>query len=892
MPLNSAVKLLCVLHTELWSLTWAHGPESADLLSFQRTALSYKRSGRRLADQAWAPLRIHLHTGELDGDISDPAKLRYLRNDLLPAATHWLSQTLRVKQVQGALQFDQECSSGFRFGSSSRCSQVSPAFQRCGETDIPRNHFRDLDVCPPFGSLGCRVSRGGDGIANADFAFYVRARRTSNCGNGVVAYAHACRQDTQDRPIAGYINFCKLSGKWSDDVSTALHEMLHAFGFSSQMFAFYRHDDGRPRTPRRPSGYPPLNSENRYVAAATTVAQSKDADGTIKHHIALPRVVAMAREYFGCPTLDKVPLEEDGGDGSRYSHWEERAMFTEVMAAQLSSRMVVSNITLALLEDSGWYKPVYARSGLFQFGRNKGCEFLNEKCVQDGATKFADTFCPIQTERSCGTGSLARTTGCTHDMLGKAICDNCVHARPLPAKFQNFASNPRLGGFAPFRAFCPMWVPYQTSTADSFCSSAPSSLSNAAAVGETFGATSRCVLSTAVSPRYRPLDKAEGTCRQVQCQEAGVQIRVADNWVFCGIADEGKQVVVANGWSGHVVCPSYALVCAGYRSETSAEHSRCVFPSTFQHGRCVCAPGYLNEDCAVAHTQINRIIYPHGLQYVSDELILEVGAPLSQIWKHKPSILGNTSGLRFSVKPPLPSGLSLSSLDGVLGGVPLAQQGRKAHTIRAASTRGASTTTLFITIVCPAGKLDCAMIPEGQVSSTRLSSTDASSSTMDYTSTTTFVRLPVAQMTSARPPLSTTSEDITSESTVVSKILEQPWFFILGGIAVFFILIACAFALACACFRRCAKPWLLNTNGDDHLRGGHTSQAQGHFQHTSPGASNVPPAVAAHAHQRQPRSTQDDAVAQMLEMGYDFEVCLAALEHSSWDVNRAVAALS
>jgi hypothetical protein len=37
---------------------------------------------------------------------------------------------------------------------------------------------------------------------------------------------------------------------------------------------------------------------------------------------------------------------------------------------------------------------------------------------------------------------------------------------------------------------------------------------------------------------------------------------------------------------------------------------------------------------------------------------------------------------------------------------------------------------------------------------------------------------------------------------------------------------------------------------------------------------------------------RNDGVAQMMEMGYDFEVAIAALEHNSWDVNRAVESLS
>ena len=35
--------------------------------------------------------------------------------------------------------------------------------------------------------------------------------------------------------------------------------------------------------------------------------------------------------------------------------------------------MAISEITLALLEDSGWYKANYYTGGLMRFGKNKGC---------------------------------------------------------------------------------------------------------------------------------------------------------------------------------------------------------------------------------------------------------------------------------------------------------------------------------------------------------------------------------------------------------------------------------------------------------------------------------------------------------------------------------------
>jgi leishmanolysin-like peptidase len=43
--------------------------------------------------------------------------------------------------------------------------------------------------------------------------------------------------------------------------STVQHELLHAPGFSSSLFAFYRDKEGEPMTPRGEDGKPPVNEE-------------------------------------------------------------------------------------------------------------------------------------------------------------------------------------------------------------------------------------------------------------------------------------------------------------------------------------------------------------------------------------------------------------------------------------------------------------------------------------------------------------------------------------------------------------------------------------------------------------------------------------------------------
>lgn len=59
---------------------------------------------------------------------------------------------------------------------------------------------------------------------------------------------------------------------------------------------------------------------------------------------------------FDCDTLDGAKLEDEGGSGTAGSHWESRMFMGEIMVGKsaASSRDVLSNVTLALAEDSGW----------------------------------------------------------------------------------------------------------------------------------------------------------------------------------------------------------------------------------------------------------------------------------------------------------------------------------------------------------------------------------------------------------------------------------------------------------------------------------------------------------------------------------------------------------
>ena len=72
-----------------------------------------------------------------------------------------------------------------------------------------------------------------------------------------------------------------------------------------------------------------------------------------------------------------------------------------------SLEMVISEFTLALLEDSGWYKVNYYTGGLMRFGKNKGCSFINNDCLLN--SQFKNEFFNFNDMKyGCSSGRQSR----------------------------------------------------------------------------------------------------------------------------------------------------------------------------------------------------------------------------------------------------------------------------------------------------------------------------------------------------------------------------------------------------------------------------------------------------------------------------------------------------
>ena len=76
---------------------------------------------------------------------------------------------------------------------------------------------------------------------------------------------------------------------FQDNVETAIHEFLHAFGFSSSMYKHFLDEDGKPR--------------------GDEVIKKVTRRGKETNLLMLPKLTKLAQEYFGCDSIDGVEME-------------------------------------------------------------------------------------------------------------------------------------------------------------------------------------------------------------------------------------------------------------------------------------------------------------------------------------------------------------------------------------------------------------------------------------------------------------------------------------------------------------------------------------------------------------------------------------------------------
>ena len=335
-----------------------------------------------------APIRLVFYQSSFD--LGSPTLNSNFNNVLIPLVNNFFTQALSVYSVQGNLKISQNL---------------------CTSTiSIPTSHQ----------TLG---------LPNADLIIYLITDNTS--GQAYTALGDACVLDNNlNNPIAGYIQInAQNFNSYTQDVqySIILHEMTHLLGFSQSLSAFWKNNNGVSYAPNESF----LNTTIRGVSTNLVIT---------------PHVMEKTREAFGCNSVTGMELDNPGPTGGY--HWKMRIMFNDIMVPSPVNNFIYSSITLALLQDTGWYNVNYNIGQVPLFGNNAGCGYFSNRCITNGISNFPNLFC---------TSAGAAT--CDPFNIYKANCNIIISFfLPVPSAYQYFLS-PYTGGADPSPDYCPYNAP-------------------------------------------------------------------------------------------------------------------------------------------------------------------------------------------------------------------------------------------------------------------------------------------------------------------------------------------------------------------------------------------------------------------------------------------------
>ncbi|KAL7534846.1 hypothetical protein ACHAWF_004971, partial [Thalassiosira exigua] len=420
----------------------------------------------------------------------------------------------------------------------------------CGEAIIPPQHSKQ-------------------GVPNTDTLIYVTVDGpqcyTNGTSRGIVSYASVCSYDQNMRPLSANIDVClsrmEVSfGEVSEEenlriTSTLTIEVGRLLGLSPSLFHhFHNSETGKPYGSKEKL-VTCVNGTERIVLVPNVLQSSLDLGMDVLSsepyfQVNTPTVMQVVRNHFDCQSLLGARLNQDStscfGDSfdSRY-HFDEDLTF---MGGSADTAFSLSPLTLALLEDSGWYRANFQQATASTFGRGAGCGFVEGNCIGESKNTLPEYsrgfFCTDSAHRDQSLGD--EPLGCDFTHNHKADCSS----------LEGGESN----------AVCPMRMANVKSCSDE--TNSPS------LTGEVYSINSRCFET----------DTPSSVCLESYCNSIDFKIDIViDEKVFqCDY--EGQELSLG---PYTVRCPRLAVVCP-HLACPAACSGRGVCDYCLETPQCVC----------------------------------------------------------------------------------------------------------------------------------------------------------------------------------------------------------------------------------------------------------------------------------------------------------------
>eukprot|EP01133_Synstelium_polycarpum_P013237 gene13237-15555_t len=391
----------------------------------------------------------------------------------------------------------------------------------------------------------------------ADLFIMVTARPIQE--SNVLAYGQDCMKLSDSyRTYIGQLNFNPASINTSPDrfeynLGVVMHEISHVLGFGIEVMR-------------------ELGMVKTGFKASTATGESVPIT-----RVTSPRVLKYVREHFGCEEMEGAELEDGGGEGTTLSHWEKRVFNNEYMTGMASMTPILSKLTLAFLEDTGFYEVNYTAARPLVWGAGLGCKFAEGPCNE------------WQDERLfCSSPGQDR---CTYDRTAKGRCSiGSMYGIPKDYDyFHNNLAGPELSDFCPFVDGIP------STSKPNYCAFPSGSSYSLLDSGEQLGPASRCFESSLLSSPVQGFTKP--TCYTTAClNETRLKLQVAGIWYDCPYGDS----IHIEGFAGSIDCPSSVDVCTEAAQDASWPEFTSITPNSGGPGTFVTITGTNFTDSTTA----------------------------------------------------------------------------------------------------------------------------------------------------------------------------------------------------------------------------------------------------------------------------------------------------
>ena len=339
-----------------------------------------------------------------------------------------------------------------------------------------------------------------------------------------------------------------------------IHEIIHFLGFDNEI----------------------LLSKGFIVKRSALESRIKSGSTFEKYVVTNQEVLNYAKDYYGCSEVPYIEFSrENAKEDLPNSHWEGRLLLGDIMTLDLYyPEQIISEFTLILLEQLGWYEIKRFTGGLMKFGRGQGCSFISKDCISldDKIVSFPNEFCA----QSFGTCSFGRQS--------RSFCNNIVEITSGSdisnyKRNENFYKN-KYG--LEMVEYCPVSVPINDEDYRNYYYIGSCNIGNGNygysleffdnrnnhkyddfnnAFKEEYGDKSFCALSSLLkndndNSAYKGLIRP--TCYAMSCSEKSLTIQIDTEYIVCprygGLVEIDGEYT---DFKGYLFCPDYNLICSG-----------------------------------------------------------------------------------------------------------------------------------------------------------------------------------------------------------------------------------------------------------------------------------------------------------------------------------------